>query len=52
MPQLNPAPWFMVFLTTWFALLLYSTKTTKLQEPNTPMMPESPAKKEATWQWP
>nr|YP_009859621.1 ATP synthase F0 subunit 8 [Iphisa elegans]QKK36736.1 ATP synthase F0 subunit 8 [Iphisa elegans] len=52
MPQLNVSPWLMVFLMTWLALIIYSTKTTKLQEPTPAVIHQVNSKKTAHWQWP
>nr|YP_009254159.1 ATP synthase F0 subunit 8 [Takydromus amurensis]ANC62845.1 ATP synthase F0 subunit 8 [Takydromus amurensis] len=51
MPQLNPAPWFLVFLLTWLSLFLLSTKILN----NKPKLSTSPNFKQLNntyWTWP
>nr|YP_009170397.1 ATP synthase F0 subunit 8 [Amblyrhynchus cristatus]ALE29395.1 ATP synthase F0 subunit 8 [Amblyrhynchus cristatus] len=53
MPQLNPSPWFLIFLLTWTVLtttLLNKTLHSKLPNSPTPKEPEQPPTE--TWIWP
>nr|YP_089620.1 ATP synthase F0 subunit 8 [Uraeotyphlus cf. oxyurus MW-212]AAS13748.1 ATP synthase F0 subunit 8 [Uraeotyphlus cf. oxyurus MW-212] len=52
MPQLYPAPWFMIFMLTWFIFLLVSlTKTTK-HLPENNILPKSEKLSTTMWTWP
>nr|BBD71083.1 ATPase subunit 8 [Glaucosoma buergeri] len=53
MPQLNPAPWFMILAFSWFVLLaLMPLKVTKHIEPNQPSQKSAETPKTEPWNWP
>nr|YP_010954579.1 ATP synthase F0 subunit 8 [Fluvitrygon signifer]WMW14041.1 ATP synthase F0 subunit 8 [Fluvitrygon signifer] len=53
MPQLNPNPWFMVFLFTWlFFLLLMPGKLTSYLFANHPTTKNTQMPKPSPWNWP
>nr|AOS51664.1 ATP synthase F0 subunit 8 [Istiblennius dussumieri] len=53
MPQLNPAPWFMIFTLSWLVfLIIIPPKVLAHSFPNEPS-PTSAEKPEVTpWNWP
>nr|YP_010837650.1 ATP synthase F0 subunit 8 [Takydromus intermedius]WGC93615.1 ATP synthase F0 subunit 8 [Takydromus intermedius] len=52
MPQLNPTPWFLVFLLTWLALFLLSMKILNNKpKPSTPQYSEQLNNMYWTWPW-
>nr|YP_002791189.1 ATP synthase F0 subunit 8 [Blanus cinereus]ABZ79344.1 ATP synthase F0 subunit 8 [Blanus cinereus] len=52
MPQLNPAPWFILLLLVWTTLLVYVTKTTNIMVSLTPALPHAAASRGTFWPWP
>nr|YP_009144597.1 ATP synthase F0 subunit 8 [Uta stansburiana]AKJ76841.1 ATP synthase F0 subunit 8 [Uta stansburiana] len=53
MPQLNPSPWFLILMMTWFILMIiFLNKTLTLLYPNTPSQPQSKMKQLVSWTWP
>nr|AGN71119.1 ATP synthase F0 subunit 8 [Crinia signifera] len=54
MPQLNPSPWFSIFVASWTILILISLlKTSKSQTPNSPANKQFKlAHSPWTWPWP
>nr|YP_010507361.1 ATP synthase F0 subunit 8 [Takydromus sylvaticus]AFP97620.1 ATP synthase F0 subunit 8 [Takydromus sylvaticus]UXG18840.1 ATP synthase F0 subunit 8 [Takydromus sylvaticus] len=53
MPQLNPAPWFLIFLLTWLTLLLLSMKILNNKpKPSTPKYSKQLINMYWTWPWP
>nr|YP_009730916.1 ATP synthase F0 subunit 8 [Darevskia parvula]QBA55813.1 ATP synthase F0 subunit 8 [Darevskia parvula] len=52
MPQLNPNPWFLVFLLTWLTLIMLFTKTLNgNMYLSTPHHSKQPNKYPWTWPW-
>nr|AGN71332.1 ATP synthase F0 subunit 8 [Limnodynastes salmini] len=52
MPQLNPSPWFLIFLLTWVIFIMISvTKVSKHYSPNFPT-PKPYKNTTLTWTWP
>nr|UCU06577.1 ATP synthase F0 subunit 8 [Takydromus kuehnei] len=52
MPQLNPTPWFTIFLLTWFTLMLFSTKILNTKpKPLTPSYSKNLPNHNWTWPW-
>nr|YP_009370113.1 ATP synthase F0 subunit 8 [Bavayia robusta]BAX39020.1 ATP synthase F0 subunit 8 [Bavayia robusta] len=52
MPQLNPAPWFLTFLTAWTILLiLLAPKLLKMHFPTEPKL-DTNTKPHQPWTWP
>nr|QXU60194.1 ATP synthase F0 subunit 8 [Margaroperdix madagarensis] len=53
MPQLNPTPWFMIMLMTWFTYsLLIQPKLLSFTSTNTPSNKTTPTTKPTPWAWP
>nr|YP_009139059.1 ATP synthase F0 subunit 8 [Polydactylus sextarius]AKE49774.1 ATP synthase F0 subunit 8 [Polydactylus sextarius]UAD89985.1 ATP synthase F0 subunit 8 [Polydactylus sextarius] len=53
MPQLNPAPWFQIFILSWFTLLLVVfPKILNYTYPNEPTVRNTEAAKQGHWLWP
>nr|YP_010956332.1 ATP synthase F0 subunit 8 [Coryphaenoides armatus]WMY89425.1 ATP synthase F0 subunit 8 [Coryphaenoides armatus] len=53
MPQLNPSPWFMIFVYTWaIFLLLVVPILLSSATPNEPVMQSAPSSKTCPWAWP
>nr|YP_009019223.1 ATP synthase subunit 8 [Achirus lineatus]AFC88420.1 ATP synthase subunit 8 [Achirus lineatus] len=53
MPQLNPAPWLLIFLTTWLIFLtLIPTKIMKFTFPSHPTPKSKQATKTTPFNWP
>nr|YP_006883515.1 ATP synthase F0 subunit 8 [Takydromus wolteri]AFN87681.1 ATPase 8 [Takydromus wolteri] len=52
MPQLNPAPWFLVLLLVWFSLFILSTKIMQNQSKlSTPQHSKQLYYLHWTWPW-
>nr|AAU20465.1 ATP synthase F0 subunit 8 [Speleomantes italicus] len=52
MPQLNPNPWFFIFLMSWLIfLIIFMSKTSNFKQPNQPMQNISNNKPQS-WSWP
>nr|AAU20686.1 ATP synthase F0 subunit 8 [Plethodon cinereus] len=52
MPQLNPDPWFIIFIMSWFLfLIILMPHTSKLKLMNKPMMQHT-YNKTTSWNWP
>nr|YP_009489404.1 ATP synthase F0 subunit 8 [Anomaloglossus surinamensis]AWG47104.1 ATP synthase F0 subunit 8 [Anomaloglossus surinamensis] len=54
MPQLDPSPWFFIFLFSWTTFLIFSTlKTSKYTFPNDPFnLYHKNGNKPWSWPWP
>nr|YP_010691652.1 ATP synthase F0 subunit 8 [Dopasia sokolovi]WBU94800.1 ATP synthase F0 subunit 8 [Dopasia sokolovi] len=53
MPQLNPNPWLLVMLLSWFTLtMLLLSKTQNAHFPNTPTHQQPYKQGTNTWIWP
>nr|UDF87692.1 ATP synthase F0 subunit 8 [Gymnura altavela]WNH19778.1 ATP synthase F0 subunit 8 [Gymnura altavela] len=53
MPQLNPAPWFLIFLFTWiFFLAVMPGKIMSYLLNNAPTPKNAQKSKVAPWNWP
>ncbi|NP_008617.1 ATP synthase F0 subunit 8 (mitochondrion) [Gadus morhua] len=53
MPQLNPAPWFMIFMFTWAIFLtILPPKVMAHTFPNEPSPQGMTTPKTAPWNWP
>nr|WNH23933.1 ATP synthase F0 subunit 8 [Ostichthys trachypoma] len=53
MPQLNPAPWFMILIFSWFIFLtLIPPKITAHNFPNEPSPQAAETPKTKSWNWP
>nr|AAN61014.1 ATP synthase F0 subunit 8 [Megapodius reinwardt] len=53
MPQLNPNPWFMIMILTWFTFsLLIQPKLLSFTAPNPPSDKSQAAPKTNPWTWP
>nr|QNQ64839.1 ATP synthase F0 subunit 8 [Plestiodon liui] len=53
MPQLNPAPWFLILLLSWTVLLLiFKTKILMSAPHSAPLTPDLLAHRTAPWTWP
>nr|QFZ99231.1 ATP synthase F0 subunit 8 [Eleginus gracilis] len=53
MPQLNPAPWFMIFMFTWAIFLtILPPKVTAHTFPNEPSPQSMTTPKTSPWNWP
>nr|YP_010485991.1 ATP synthase F0 subunit 8 [Tropidophorus hainanus]UVW82163.1 ATP synthase F0 subunit 8 [Tropidophorus hainanus] len=53
MPQLNPAPWFIILLLSWTTLLtMFKMKIMFLPPLNNPATPDQPALPPTPWDWP
>nr|YP_980195.1 ATP synthase F0 subunit 8 [Lepidophyma flavimaculatum]BAF43983.1 ATPase subunit 8 [Lepidophyma flavimaculatum] len=53
MPQLNPAPWFLILLMTWLSLQLMSTmKTLSVPTQNSLDTSTSSLEESHPWPWP
>nr|YP_008815564.1 ATP synthase F0 subunit 8 [Aetobatus flagellum]AGY96933.1 ATP synthase F0 subunit 8 [Aetobatus flagellum] len=53
MPQLNPAPWFLIFLFTWlFFLTIMPNKVMSHYYNNSPNVKDSPMPESNPWNWP
>nr|YP_008592406.1 ATP synthase F0 subunit 8 [Crossorhombus azureus]AFC88436.1 ATP synthase subunit 8 [Crossorhombus azureus] len=53
MPQLNPAPWFMILLFSWLVfLIVLPGKVLKHSEPNQPQVEPTYTAQKSTWTWP
>nr|AMR36548.1 ATP synthase F0 subunit 8 [Eremias grammica] len=51
MPQLNPSPWFMVFMLIWTTFFIQLTKVLKTY-PNLTPMPHHHEHHKNLWTWP
>nr|YP_009058350.1 ATP synthase F0 subunit 8 [Percilia irwini]QHD18588.1 ATPase subunit 8 [Percilia gillissi]QHD18601.1 ATPase subunit 8 [Percilia irwini]BAP40353.1 ATPase subunit 8 [Percilia irwini]BBU25804.1 ATPase subunit 8 [Percilia irwini] len=52
MPQLNPAPWFMILILTWIILLVMMTpKVLAHLSPNNPSPSATEKAKTEPWHW-
>nr|YP_010234415.1 ATP synthase F0 subunit 8 [Mesalina olivieri]QTA72568.1 ATP synthase F0 subunit 8 [Mesalina olivieri] len=53
MPQLNPAPWFLIFMLIWLMLFILLTKVLKTPTNSSPLQPtHKPNNYFWTWPWP
>nr|YP_010598568.1 ATP synthase F0 subunit 8 [Cynops orientalis]ASF62321.1 ATP synthase F0 subunit 8 [Cynops orientalis]WAK99395.1 ATP synthase F0 subunit 8 [Cynops orientalis] len=53
MPQLNPGPWFSIFLTSWIIYLtILTAKITNLKLQNEPTPQSTKKEKTQPWNWP
>nr|WNH22535.1 ATP synthase F0 subunit 8 [Polydactylus virginicus] len=53
MPQLNPSPWFFIFILSWTALLVVVLpKTLNYLFPNEPTLQSAEKTKQDPWTWP
>nr|YP_010578471.1 ATP synthase F0 subunit 8 [Acroteriobatus blochii]UZP16465.1 ATPase subunit 8 [Acroteriobatus blochii] len=53
MPQLNPSPWFLIFLFAWlFFLIILPKKVTSYLFNNNPMPKSVEKSKPEPWNWP
>nr|ACU00343.1 ATP synthase F0 subunit 8 [Dicamptodon aterrimus] len=53
MPQLNPAPWLIIFLMTWsIYLLILMFKSNNFKFHNEPIMQNTEKGKPESWNWP
>nr|YP_009711367.1 ATP synthase F0 subunit 8 [Plestiodon tunganus]QGA46909.1 ATP synthase F0 subunit 8 [Plestiodon tunganus] len=53
MPQLNPAPWFLILLLSWTVLLLiFKTKILTSAHYNAPLAPDLLTPHTTPWNWP
>nr|YP_010957281.1 ATP synthase F0 subunit 8 [Albatrossia pectoralis]WMY90582.1 ATP synthase F0 subunit 8 [Albatrossia pectoralis] len=53
MPQLNPSPWFMIFMYAWVIFLLVVVPMTlSFITPNDPVMQDAFTPKTKPWAWP
>nr|BAW88929.1 ATPase subunit 8 [Danionella dracula] len=53
MPQLNPAPWFMILVFSWFVFLtIIPTKVLGHVQPNEPTLPDVKQHHSSSWTWP
>nr|YP_001648778.1 ATP synthase F0 subunit 8 [Hynobius quelpaertensis]ABM45924.1 ATPase subunit 8 [Hynobius quelpaertensis]ADG22954.1 ATP synthase F0 subunit 8 [Hynobius quelpaertensis] len=53
MPQLNPGPWFAIFLMSWVVFLLILTfKISNFNNLNEPTAQNKNVKKPESWSWP
>nr|YP_002970851.1 ATP synthase F0 subunit 8 [Basiliscus vittatus]BAH70386.1 ATPase subunit8 [Basiliscus vittatus] len=53
MPQLNPAPWFLISLMTWITLMLFLNKTLYSKHLNQPAQTSLENKTTTPpWTWP
>nr|YP_009688025.1 ATP synthase F0 subunit 8 [Psettina iijimae]AKA95078.1 ATP synthase subunit 8 [Psettina iijimae] len=53
MPQLNPAPWFMILLFSWLIFLtIVPNKVLKHAVPNQPTTPDIHTDEKTVWTWP
>nr|YP_009229004.1 ATP synthase F0 subunit 8 [Paralichthys lethostigma]ALS20302.1 ATPase subunit 8 [Paralichthys lethostigma]WNH19206.1 ATP synthase F0 subunit 8 [Paralichthys squamilentus] len=53
MPQLNPAPWFMIFVLSWVVFLtIIPTKILAHTFPNEPTQQSTQKLKTESWNWP
>nr|YP_009003487.1 ATP synthase F0 subunit 8 [Caecilia gracilis]AGZ18903.1 ATP synthase F0 subunit 8 [Caecilia gracilis] len=52
MPQMSPAPWFMVLIASWAILLMILMKTIKHEPTNPPSATKNYTHPSAPWTWP
>nr|ADW93254.1 ATPase 8 [Brachymeles apus] len=53
MPQLNPAPWFLILTLSWVVLLLlFHTKILMMTPYNNPTTPDLTTHQTTHWNWP
>nr|ACJ43600.1 ATP synthase F0 subunit 8 [Cynops pyrrhogaster] len=53
MPQLNPGPWFTIFLTSWIIYLVVLTaKINNFKFYNEPTLQSTKKEKTQPWNWP
>nr|WNH36939.1 ATP synthase F0 subunit 8 [Coryphaenoides leptolepis] len=53
MPQLNPRPWFMIFVYSWMIFLLVVVPMLlSSTTPNEPAVQTTPVSKADPWAWP
>nr|YP_010892974.1 ATP synthase F0 subunit 8 [Trachipterus ishikawae]WJQ22809.1 ATP synthase F0 subunit 8 [Trachipterus ishikawae] len=53
MPQLNPAPWFLIFVFSWIVFLfILPQKILSHSFPNEPLVKNSKDIKTNPWNWP
>nr|YP_007374642.1 ATP synthase F0 subunit 8 [Oscaecilia ochrocephala]ACS37135.1 ATP synthase F0 subunit 8 [Oscaecilia ochrocephala] len=52
MPQLNPAPWFMILFISWMGLLSMLMKTIKHQPTNLLCYADKYTQPTTPWTWP
>nr|YP_009003474.1 ATP synthase F0 subunit 8 [Caecilia tentaculata]AGZ18890.1 ATP synthase F0 subunit 8 [Caecilia tentaculata] len=52
MPQVNPAPWFMILFATWMLLLMILTKTIKHEPTNSTCLTKKHTHYPSPWAWP
>nr|ACJ43821.1 ATP synthase F0 subunit 8 [Pleurodeles waltl] len=53
MPQLNPGPWFAIFMFSWAVYLtILTSKINNFQHQNTPTLQNTKKGKKQPWNWP
>nr|QTA72659.1 ATP synthase F0 subunit 8 [Acanthodactylus aureus] len=53
MPQLNPSPWFPIFILAWLTMIVMLTKTLKTKTITPPLQKTSTSSLNFwTWPWP
>nr|YP_004733085.1 ATP synthase F0 subunit 8 [Triturus karelinii]ADV35477.1 ATP synthase F0 subunit 8 [Triturus karelinii] len=53
MPQLNPGPWFSIFLTSWIIyLIIIMAKINNFKYQNEPTPQNTKKEKTQPWDWP
>nr|YP_004733072.1 ATP synthase F0 subunit 8 [Triturus dobrogicus]ADV35464.1 ATP synthase F0 subunit 8 [Triturus dobrogicus] len=53
MPQLNPGPWFSIFLTSWIIyLIILTAKINNFKYQNEPTPQNTKKEKKQPWDWP
>nr|YP_010957528.1 ATP synthase F0 subunit 8 [Bothus robinsi]WMY90855.1 ATP synthase F0 subunit 8 [Bothus robinsi] len=53
MPQLNPAPWFLILLFSWLVFLtVIPSKVLSHTTPNEPVAQDAQLLQKTTWSWP
>nr|BAP58890.1 ATPase subunit 8 [Arnoglossus polyspilus] len=53
MPQLNPAPWFLILLFSWLIFLtVVPNKVLEYSTPNEPVAQDTHESQKTTWTWP
>nr|AGZ18916.1 ATP synthase F0 subunit 8 [Caudacaecilia cf. asplenia ZRC 1.12502] len=52
MPQLNPSPWFLIFMLTWMILTTTITAKTMKHQPMNDILTEDRTKTTSPWNWP
>nr|YP_138283.1 ATP synthase F0 subunit 8 [Ichthyophis bannanicus]AAT07877.1 ATP synthase subunit 8 [Ichthyophis bannanicus] len=52
MPQLNPSPWFLIFLLSWVVLTTSIAVKTMKHQPVNDISTENQTKAQSPWNWP